>query len=189
MQAAAIVDPGLRSGFNPTPYTLRIVFAPGASIFSLLLIATGAAKLAHPGYTARALREMNMPIGQFAVRGLAVAEIAVGALALMTGLRAAFVVQGILYLAFFAWVWVAIRSGAPIESCGCLGKPDTPPYWGHMLVDGLGASFSFAAAIAPAAPIGGPIELVARLVIASVGAWLAWHLIGTVAKVEGLLTR
>ena len=185
----SVEPPDLPSGFSPTGSTLRIVFAPAASIFSLLLVATGAAKLAHPTYTVRALRAMGFPAGSTLVRGLAIVEILVGLAAITTGASMAFAVQGLLYLAFLVWVWRAIRSGAPIESCGCLGRPDTPPYWGHLMVDGLGAIVSFAALIAPVPWSADPAEVLARIAIAVVGAWLAWHLIGTVAKVEGLLTR
>ena len=39
------------------------------------------------------------------------------------------------YLAFAGFVIVALRSGAPISSCGCFGKVDTPPSVVHVVLD------------------------------------------------------
>ena len=39
------------------------------------------------------------------------------------------------YLAFAGFVVVALRSGAPISSCGCFGKVDTPPSLVHVVID------------------------------------------------------
>ena len=54
------------------------------------------------------------------------------------------------YLAFAGFVVVALRSGAPISSCGCFGKVDTPPSVVHVVLD-----LAFAAVAAAAAVVGG----------------------------------
>ena len=50
------------------------------------------------------------------------------------------------YLLFAAFVVVALRSGAPISSCGCFGKADTPPSVVHVVLDLLFAGVATAAA-------------------------------------------
>src|SRR5262249_12676714 len=50
------------------------------------------------------------------------------------------------YLAFATFVVVALRSNAPISSCGCFGKVDTPPSAVHVIIDVAFAGVAVAAA-------------------------------------------
>ena len=52
------------------------------------------------------------------------------------------------YLAFAGFVVVALRTGAPISSCGCFGKVDTPPSVVHVVLDLAFAGVAVAAAFA-----------------------------------------
>ena len=39
------------------------------------------------------------------------------------------------YLCFFGIVAVARRRGGPLATCGCFGRPDTPPTALHLVID------------------------------------------------------
>jgi hypothetical protein len=65
-----------------------------------------------------------------------------GAIEAVVGVAAVFVGGPVLcalvavsYLAFAGFVTVALRTGAPISSCGCFGKVDTPPSIVHVVLD------------------------------------------------------
>jgi hypothetical protein len=126
-----------------------------------LLVAAGLAKAALPDDTARAaVHVLGGTIGRrrWAVRGGAAAEVAIGVAALV-------VVEPVLagavaasYVAFAAFVVVARHRGGPLASCGCFGRPDTPPTVFHASVD---AGLALAAAwVAVAAPSGWTVPLV-----------------------------
>ncbi len=51
------------------------------------------------------------------------------------------------YLAFAGFVLVALRTRAPISSCGCFGKVDTPPSVVHVVIDLAAAAVAIGAAI------------------------------------------
>jgi hypothetical protein len=51
------------------------------------------------------------------------------------------------YLGFAGFVAVALRRGAPISSCGCFGKVDTPPSAVHVVLDLVAALVAATAAV------------------------------------------
>ena len=166
------------------------MFTASSYVFSLLLVATGLAKFRRPEYTSGALSALGLPSGQFIVRALGLTEIAVG-LGVLAGLGPIPVLaQTLLYLSFLAWIGYAFAREAPLETCGCLGREDTPPYWGHLAVNVLGVVVSLGALLTlSGAPPFSTGELIATFVIAAVGAALGWWLIGAAAVVTGRLTR
>jgi hypothetical protein len=111
----------------------------GYSAGALLLVAGGAAKTFRPDGTARALGQLGLPIPPPAltslVRAGGVAEILVGAAALVLGgsIPAALVAAS--YVLFAAVVVAAVRLGAPLSSCGCFGQVDAPPTPSHAVVN------------------------------------------------------
>lgn len=108
-----------------------------------LLGAAGAAKMARPGDTATALRYAGLPATRGRVRAGAALELvlAIAAVAL-PGLATGLAVAAS-YAAFTAFVVVAARKGWPIASCGCFGRPGTPPMPAHAVLDGAAALASF----------------------------------------------
>lgn len=155
------------------------MFAVASGVFSVLLLATGTAKLRHPQYTATALRALRIPGGVFAVVVLGVVEIVVGVASLAAVSAFAVALQALLYLAFLGWVSYALVKKVPLETCGCLGRDDTPPYWGHVVVNAMGviASTAHALTITPQ-PEYETVGLVASAVVAGIGALMAWWVIG-----------
>lgn len=162
------------------------MFGAAAAIFALLLIATGIAKLRSPEDTAVALSKMGFPRLNAIGWGIGAMEIVVGTLVLVTMNTVALAAQTLLYVGFTVWITVALRRKVPITSCGCLGTADTPPYWGHLVVDLLAASVSFAAlwsgpAIYPESLLGGA----ALLLVVGLASYLCWVIIGDGARLHG----
>jgi hypothetical protein len=106
-------------------------------VSSLVLAAAGAAKLVRPNDTARALRVSGIRATPSFVRAGSVMEFAIASIALLTSApvaAAALAASYALFAVFMAW---ALRTGAPIASCGCFGTPDTPPTRTHVVINGL----------------------------------------------------
>lgn len=127
---------------------MRLVAGPFAA-FALLLAIAGTAKAFRPLPTSRALRAAGLPSGAGLVRLLGGGEavLAIVALAVAGPAPAAFV--AISYASFAAFVGYAKVRGLAISSCGCFGKPDTPPTNAHVVVNLAAALLAAAAAVAP----------------------------------------
>ena len=162
---------------------------PAAAIFSLLLILTGIAKLRRPNDTARALRSMNIPLPRLTTTLVASGEVVVGTGAMVLGSSLFLGVQAGLYAVFLAWVAAALVKDVPIASCGCLGREDTPPYWGHLILNGIAIAASAAAAIGGQVSVTGFAEMVALLLIVGTGTTLGWAILDEGARISGLVTR
>jgi hypothetical protein len=124
------------------------------AIAAALLVAGGATKAARPGDTANALRAVHLPASALLVRLGGLTEAAVGIAALAVGDRTTAILVAISYAAFAGFVAVALRSGAPISSCGCFGKADTPPTRLHVIVDLAAVVAAAVVAIQPPAGLG-----------------------------------
>jgi hypothetical protein len=121
------------------------------AIAATLLAAGGAAKALRPADTANALRTMRLPSSPLLVRVGGVVEAAVGAAALAVGDRTTAVLLALSYLAFAGFVVLALRRGAPISSCGCFGKADTPPSRVHVAINLGAVAAAVAVAVQPGA--------------------------------------
>lgn len=150
------------------------LLAPFVAAAAVVVLA-GAAKAVHPADTARALRQLRWPGSPLLVRCLGVFEVALGGLAAITGNRIAAGLLALSYLTFAAFVTTALRRGGAVSSCGCFGRPDTPPTISHLLVVLAGAAVSAAVAIRPGAGLTAlsGARGVAVLLLAGIGAWLA----------------
>jgi hypothetical protein len=80
---------------------------------------------------------MGIPVDDTRVRVLAGAEIVVGALALSVTSRAVAACVALSYIAFAIFTVVALYRDLPIDSCGCLGRLETPPGGRHLIVIGV----------------------------------------------------
>ena len=127
---------------------------------ALLLTGAGAAKVARPHDTVRALAALGPRVPATLVRAGAAAEVVVGGWCLLAGGRWAAALLAASYGAFAVFVAVALVADAPIGSCGCFGEPDTPPTVAHLAVC-LGAVAVGAAGAASGAG-GLPAALAAR---------------------------
>ena len=116
-------------------------------VTTALLGGAGALKIARPAPTAGALRQMGVPASDTAVRIVATAELAVATAAVVDGSRPFAALVALSYLAFAAFVLVALRRDVPLSSCGCFGVEDTPPTAVHLVINLAAAATAGAVAI------------------------------------------
>jgi uncharacterized membrane protein YphA (DoxX/SURF4 family) len=117
---------------------------------SLVMVASGAMKLADPSATADTLDRLSAPGGMVTARLLGLAEVGVGLAVLAVGGRGLAALVGVLYLGFAGIVIAARSKGLP--TCGCFGSRSAPPRIGHVIVNALSAVVAFVAAAGPNAP-------------------------------------
>ena len=111
-------------------------FAPVLAGAALVVLA-GLGKLRRPRPTVGAFKSVGLSVRPRTVRALGVVEIVLGVTAIVPGGPIPAAVLGVAYLGFTAFVVVALRTGGTLSSCGCLGRPDTPPTRAHALVTAL----------------------------------------------------
>jgi hypothetical protein len=144
-----------------------------------LLVAAGAPKVVRPDDAVGALRSVGLRVPGPVVRGFGAAEAVLGAIALVAGGRIAVALVAASYAGFTAFVVHALRSGGAVSSCGCVGRPDTPPTRAHVVV--TGALALLCALAATGSPAGLPAMLgtqpgqgVVVLALAALIGWLCW---------------
>jgi hypothetical protein len=142
----------------------------------VLLVVAGVGKLRRPADTVGALRSVGVRLPAAIVRAAGAGEIALGVAAAVTGARLLAAVVALAYAGFAGFVVVALRRDGALSSCGCLGRPDTPPTVSHVVV-----TLALAIGAAAAAYGGGGLDGwsgSARdpvlLGLAALAAWLAW---------------
>jgi hypothetical protein len=175
-----------RSGVDP-------LVAPSLAAAALLVLA-GAPKVVRPHDTRRALRSVGVSVPAVAVRLGGLLEVGVGAVALIEGGRVVDLLVAASYLAFTGFVIVAMRTGGVLASCGCLGRPDTPPTVSHVLVT---AAFAVAAGVAAGlGPTGvltwtssstSTATQVAVLGVAVLATWLAWLSLAELPRLRAIV--
>jgi hypothetical protein len=134
------------------------VLAGPFAIAAVLLAVGGTAKAVRPRDTAQAITAVGVRFprvlpARVAVRLGGVVEAVIGVAALLVAGPVLCGLVAVSYLAFAGFVLVALRTGAPISSCGCFGKVDTPPSMVHV---GLDVAF---AGVAAAAAFTGDVAL------------------------------
>jgi len=162
-----------------------------------LLVVAGVAKAARPDDTARATVALlpgspSLRLLRWVVRTGALAEAALGAVALLFPRPATAALVTLSYVCFFGVVAVAHRRGGPLATCGCFGRPDTPPTVLHMVLDlALAAT---AAVVALGAPSHGTLvtQLAHQpwagfplLFVSAVGLWLTALALSALAALSG----
>jgi hypothetical protein len=135
---------------------------------ALLLLAAGALKVADPTRTAGALAARGWAVPAGVVRAGALVEATLGAATLVVGGRLLPALVAISYAGFAWFVLGALRSGAPVGTCGCFGRPDTPPRLVHVVVDAALALAAAAGAVAGVDPLldGSPAVMAASVAVA-----------------------
>ena len=140
-----------------------------------LLVLAGGQKVADPRPLVRALSSIRLPVPAGAVRGGAVAETVLGALAVTTGSRPVAALVALSYAAFTGVVLLALARGGVLASCGCFGRRDTPPTRSHAAVTAGFAAVALAASVQGPTAVGTgmPLLLAAAAVAATAYAVLA----------------
>jgi hypothetical protein len=152
-------------------------------VIAALVGVGGAVKLGRPATTARALDQMGLPSSAALVRLGAAAEVVVAAGALAWGSRPFAAALALSYLGFAGFVLAALRRGVPLSSCGCFGVQDTPPTYGHVVLNlaAVGVATAVAlgsphgAALADLGAMGAPMLLRGVfLVLVGASTWFAY---------------
>ena len=141
-----------------------------------LLVAAGLPKLRDPLPLVRAIRSVGLPAGRQRIRLLAAAEVVLGVAGFV---RPGPVTAGLVtlaYLVFSGFVALALSRGGVLDSCGCFGKPDTPPTKAHLLVTAVLAAASAWTAVAAhgQSVVTGTAYPLVILGYAALVAFLAW---------------
>ena len=163
------------------------MLATAAAIFSALLIVTGLAKLVRPHDVQRALAAFGFPRIPGVGLMIGFVEVAVGAGALV--IPEALWTQAAMYSVFAIWVTMALRLKVPIASCGCLGRPDTPPTAFHVFLDLIAAVVSLGAAAGPPLAIESGMAAVAQVVVIVIGVVLSYVVLTDLAFLAGVRRR
>ena len=119
---------------------MSAALAPPFILAAVVLVVAGVGKLRAPAVAAAALG-----IGPWAVRGLAVGEVGLGAACLLAPGPALAVALALVY-ALFAGV-AAVLTHRHV-ACGCFGEKDFPVSAGHVITSALLGALVLAAAIA-----------------------------------------
>ncbi len=156
-----------------------------------LLVAGGALKAVRPVETANALSGVGLPAPSWLVRAGGGAEVVIGAFAVAAGGRVAAILVGGSYLVFAAFVAAALLRNAPISSCGCFGRADTPPSFAHLVVNLLAASVAFvvASGTAPGLPriMGSqPVLGIPMLLLSLVTAYLVFQMLALLPQLSAV---
>ncbi|SHG17658.1 hypothetical protein SAMN05443575_1585 [Jatrophihabitans endophyticus] len=145
-----------------TSAVLHDLVAALCAAAALLLVASGAAKVARPQATTATVdslvgrllpRPRRRPLLRVAARLVGVGEVAVGVVVLAVGGRPAAVLLAAAYLVFAA-VAARLATAADPVSCGCFGRSDAPVGVPHVVLD-LAAAAVAIAAIGAGLPAGG----------------------------------
>jgi hypothetical protein len=166
-----------------------------------LLVLAGVAKAIRPDDTARALVLLfaghatwasSIRRARAAVRFGALLEAALGVAALLAPQPATAALVAASYALFACVVLYARRSGGVLTTCGCFGRPDTPPTNLHVALNLAFVLAAVAVAIRPPDAsflieflghqpwLGFPLILVS-----GVGVWLAYLALSPLASLEG----
>jgi Methylamine utilisation protein MauE len=126
-------------------------------------------KVASPDLTAGALRAARLPHSRLLVRGLGIAEVAVGVSGIVLGTVVPAVLAAVLYAGFAWFVVNALRNRLPVSTCGCFGAAETPPRIDHVFVNVAAVLVMVLAVVYPIGPWGGITELAAWQAAAFIG--------------------
>ena len=151
-----------------------------------LLVVAGVPKVADPQPLVRALRSAGLAVrpgpGAALVRTFAVAEVALGAWAVVAPGRVNAALVAAAYLVFTLFVARVLGHGGVLGSCGCFGKPDTPATRTHLALTAAAALVAAALAVDPPSAVwsgaaaGAPsgAALATTVALAALVGGLAW---------------
>jgi len=95
-------------------------------VAALILGLGGALEMIRPAATVGAMRAMGLPSSPLAVRVGAAAAVGVSALAVVWPARVVALAVAVAYVFLSGFVLAALLRRAPLGSCGCFGRDDTP---------------------------------------------------------------
>lgn len=157
-----------------------------------LLLVAGLPKIVDPMPLVRALRSAGLPAPRAAVRLAGAAEAVVGGWALLAPGRPSAMFVALAYVAFTAFVVLALTRGGVLASCGCFGKADTPPTRVHAALTGLAVLAAGGVATDPPETAwwsGGAGTLVGTALLVGLVGFLAWQVMAVLPTVTPAAIR
>ncbi|HEX2154977.1 MAG TPA: MauE/DoxX family redox-associated membrane protein [Acidimicrobiia bacterium] len=149
-------------------------------IAAALLVVSGGSKLWDPAPTRGALVSSGLPSGPWTAPALGIAEILAGLAGTLVGGWASLTVAAI-YLAFAGFVAYALLRKIPLQSCGCFGRTDTPPTWGHLVFNVVSAGAAVGVSVVNSAPFDlladQPLWGLPYLGFVALGVWVVYLLL------------
>ena len=137
---------------------------------------------------------MRLPAAGWLVRLLGAVEVLIGTAALTVGgsLPAALVAAS--YAGFAAFVALAMARGGLLSTCGCFGKPDTPPTRLHLVMNLCAATLAGTVALAPGDRLVGvvgdqPLAGLPFLTLTGVCAWFAYLALAELPRLRPAATQ
>lgn len=172
------------------------MITPVAGVFAtamLVLALGGGLKVVRPIPTANALNAVGLPNTAWLVRLLGMFEVAVAVSAIVLNEQALYALAAGMYLSFTAFVMLALRRGASLQSCGCFGKVDTPPSGYHIGVN-LVLAGSALAMTSSSVSVGeyfrdDPIETAPTLFLAAVAAYVVYVMLTALPEATAQIRR
>lgn len=150
--------------------------------------------MVRPDDTRRALRSVGVPLPALAVRAGGAAEVVIGMLAVLVGGPVAVGLVAASYVGFTGFVLVALRSGGVLASCGCVGRPDTPPTLVHVavtagfaVITGVAATVGTTGMLTWSASSASTATQVSVLGFAVLLTWLAWLALAELPRLRAIV--
>jgi hypothetical protein len=143
-----------------------------------LLVVSGMTKLRFPLPTQRALEAVHLPSRTSVARAIGLIEVGIGIWCLFDPSRTSALSLAFLYTSFAGFLVLLMRAGAPVSSCGCLGREDSRPSLAHLVLDVAAAA---TAVLVASIPPPGIIASAARLPLGGVPFLLGTGLIAYLA--------
>lgn len=174
---------GDRFGRMPAVSLLAGPFVAAA----VLLAVAGVPKLFRPASTAGAVASLRLPSSALLVRLLGAVELVLAGSALLTGSAYAAVGIAVAYAGFAGFVGLALARPQTLGSCGCFGRPDTPPTPAHLVVNLAAASVAVAVAVTGGVRLdlaGQPLLGLPFLGLTAVVAWFGYLSLALLPRVS-----
>lgn len=160
-------------------------------IAAALLLVSGGSKFVDPAPTRGALQATGLPAFDWAVYLIGTAEIAAALTGTVLGGWTSLGVA-LTYLGFAGFVAYALLRRIPLQSCGCFGKADTPPTWGHLVFNVVSAGVAIGVAVTGTEPLGilagQPLGAVLYLAFVAIGVWVVYLLLTELPRLRSLMT-
>jgi methylamine utilization protein MauE len=167
-----------------------------------LLVLAGVAKAVRPDDTARALvlllpgsisRVLSFTLTRRAIRIGALMEAVLGACALVFPRPITAALVALSYTVFLFTVVYARRRGGPLSTCGCFGRPDTPPTALHVVLNVIFVATAVSVSVGPPQFTAltsllehQPWDGAPLLLASGVGVWLAYLALSPLASLEAV---
>lgn len=167
--------------------------APAFALIAALLVLAGVAKLRAPAAAAVVLFRLGLPSSTGLVRGVGLAEVALGTACLLAPGPLTAALLALAYACFAAVVAALARSASGAVPCGCFGEGSFTATRAHAAVDLLAAALAAAFAVAPGdGPLGWLSDpLAGSVALAAVGCstWLCYVLFTAPPSIWGAAAR